>query len=316
MKLFDRSKRFIACAILVCFIPSQAWAQGITIPSGSSLNIAAGQLTVPGGITNAGTLSATTGTIKLSGNWANSGTFSAGTSTVTFNAASGTQTLNSGGTSSTTDAFYNLTHNAAGTAQLISNALTINNNFTNTSGTFNANSLNMTVSNNWNNTATFTPGTDTVTLNGANQTISGSTTFYQFTKTVTSSAALIFDHTGTQTFTNSLTMQGASAQLLNIRSDSAGTQANIALSAGGLQVLKYLDVADSNASGGLLLNDNNGVNSGNNTNWNFGGTTLTWKGGTSTAWNTATNWDLGFVPRSSDTVIIANAANQPVLSST
>jgi len=318
MKLFDRFKKFIACAILVCFIPSQAWAQGITIPSGSTFNLNTGTLTVPGFITNAGTLSATTGAINVSGNWTNSGTFSAGTGTVTFNATSGTQTLNTGGTGAA-DAFYNLTHTTNGTVSMAGYDILINNNFTNTtsSGSFLTNNFNMTVDGNWNNTSasTFTPGTDTVALSGTNQSVLGTTTFYQFSKTVASAATLTFDSSGTQKFTNSLTMKGAASNLLSIRSTTSGTQANIALSSGGLQVLNYLDVKDSNASGGIQLNDNNGVNSGNNTNWNFGTTTLTWQGGTSTAWNTAANWDLGFVPRSTDTVVIANAANQPVLAS-
>ena len=97
MKWFDRFKKFIACTILVCFIPSQAWAQGINIPAGSSLNLNTGQLVVPGDVNNAGTLTTTTGPITLTGNWTNSGTFHSGTGTVNFSGTIGTQTINSGG---------------------------------------------------------------------------------------------------------------------------------------------------------------------------------------------------------------------------
>ena len=320
MELFSRFKKLIACIILTAFIPSQAWAQGVTIPAGSSLNINTAQLTVPGNIVNAGTLGSTTGNINLIGNWTNSGTFNAGTSTVNFNAASGTQVLNSGGAAGT-DAFYNLTHNTAGTVQLNSNAIAINNNFTNTLGTFNANSLNMTVDGNWDNTATFTPGTDTVSLNGTNQSVEGTTSFYGFSKIVSTAATLTFDHLGTQSFANSLTMEGASGQLLAIRSDSPGNAAAIALSPTGAQTIGFVDVQDSNAGTSPAQQTLVGRNSPdhtvghNNTNWTFGNTTITWTGGTSTDWNVSTNWSPVLVPAPGDTVIIPSApANQPVFS--
>jgi hypothetical protein len=41
-----------------------------------------------------------------------------------------------------------------------------------------------------------------------------------------------------------------------------------------------------------------------------------WTGTTDTDWNTASNWDTGFVPTSSDDVIIPNVTNQPIISST
>ncbi len=310
MKMFSKFKKFIACAILVAFIPSQAWAQGIVVPSGSSLNVSTGRLTVPGDITNAGTLSATTGAINVSGNWTNSGIFSAGTSTVSFYAASGTQTINSGGVGAT-DAFYNLTHNAAGTVQLVSNGVLINNNFTNTAGSLNANNLNMTVDGNWQNTASFIPGTNTVTLGGANgttQDVLGSTTFYTFSKVNTAAATLTFDHTGTQTFTNSLTMQGVSGGQLVINSDSSGHAAAIALSATGMQSISFVNVKDSNAgtppTQQTLVARATSTNSGNNTNWDFGGAAIAWTGTVSSEWNNPLNWNPLVVPTSTDTVTI------------
>ena len=319
MKLFDRFKKMIACAILTAFIPSQAWAQGITIPAGSALNINTGTLTVPGNVTNAGTLAASSGTINLNGNWTNSGTFNAGTSTVNFNATSGTQNLNSGGTAAG-DAFYNLTHTTNGTVSMAGNDILINNNFTNTtvSGAFNTNNFNMTVDGNWDNTSasTFTPGTDTVTLNGANggtQDVLGTTTFYNFSKINSAAASLIFDTSGTQIFTHDLTMEGNSGtQLLTINSTTGNTQANINLRPGGAQSIQFVNVNNSNASGGgtgLQLLGRNSPDHSNfatydNTNWAFGNATITWIGVTSTEWQNVTNWDKGVVPGAGDTVII------------
>jgi len=323
MKLFDKFKKFIACAILVCFIPSQAWAQGINIPAGASLNLNTGQLIVPGDVNNAGTLSTTTGPITLTGNWVNSGAFHSGTGTVNFSGSSGTQSLNSGGAAAS-DAFYNLTHSTASTVQLNSNAIAINENFTNTAGAFDANSQNMNVAGNWENTAAFTSGTSTVTLNGPNggiQDVLGSTTFYNFSKVNTAAATLTFDAAGTQNFTNGLTMQGNSAtNLLNILSTLPGTQAKIFLASAAPQSINFVNVQDSNA----------GISPGNqtlvahvfsagsptqhNTNWFFGNVTVTWTGAVSTDWNNPANWTPSFVPTAGDSVLVPNVPNEPIFS--
>ncbi len=114
------------------------------------------------------------------------------------------------------------------------------------------------------------PGASTVNLNGTNQTISGSGTFYNLTKTVTTAATLTFQNSKEQTITNALTFQGASGQLLSLRSDSPSTQYKITLQAGKSQTLSYLDVQDSDASGGQTLGAGPySTNSGNNSNWTF-----------------------------------------------
>src|SRR5262249_19009922 len=53
--------------------------------------------------------------------------------------------------------------------------------------------------------------------------------------------------------------------------------------------------------------------SGNNTNWTFPAATLTWTGAASSAWNNAANWNLGYVPNSTDNVIISAAVNSATL---
>src|SRR5205085_11042620 len=102
---------------------------------------------------------------------------------------------------------------------------------------------------------------------------------------------------------------------LSIRSSASPAAANIALTAGGTQSITYVDVQDSNASGGLQLvarlAPDHSAGGFNNTNWAFGSTTITWDGSTSTDWDTQSNWDKGLVPVSSDIAIIANAGNQP-----
>ena len=287
------------------------------------MNLNTGQSTVPGDVNNAGTLTTVTGPITLTGNWTNSGTFHSGTGTVNFSAPGGTQTINSGGAAAS-DAFYNLTHSTPSTIQLNSNAIAINENFTNTAGTFNANNLNMDVGGNWENTAAFTPGTDTVTLNGPNgsvQDVLGSTTFYGFSKVNTAAATLTFDAAGTQNFTNSLTMQGNSAtNLLNILSTVPGTQARINLSSGAPQSINFVNVQDSNA--GIPPADQTlvarvfsaGSPTQHNTNWFFGNTTYTWTGTLSTDWNNPANWSPSLVPGPGDSVIVPVVPNEPVFS--
>jgi len=313
MKLFDKFKQYIAVIILMAFIPSQAWGQGINIPANDTLNIGDSSVTVSGGITNAGTITSTTGPINLTGNWANSGNFNSGTSTVTFNGTSGTQTLDSGGTLST-DAFYNLTHNSASTVQMSTHPILIDNNFTNTSsGIFNANTLNMTVDGNWDNgaTGTFLPGaSEIVTLNGTNQSVLGSTNFSEFSKIVSSGGpyTLTFDTGGVQTFNDSLTMQGNSSENLLIRSNNSGTKATIHLAPAAPQYITDVDVKDSDAgtspTNQTLVGRGNSVGTGNYNNWNFGNTTITWTGVVSTEWNNPQNWTPLLVPAAGDTVII------------
>jgi uncharacterized repeat protein (TIGR01451 family) len=101
-----------------------------------------------------------------------------------------------------------------------------------------------------------TAGQGTVTLNGAtgsNQHVTGSTTFYNFNKSLSGvvTGTLTFDATaGTiQLFTNGLTLQGTPANALFIRPSVAGQEAKIGLNTSGSATLNYLDVLDSDANG-------------------------------------------------------------------
>lgn len=126
-----------------------------------------------------------------------------------------------------------------------------------------------TVSGNWSRSGspTFTPGTNTVVLDGTNQTISGSTTFYNLTKTVAAAATLTFTDGTTQTVTNALTLQGASGQLLTL----AGTGVsgwNIIVPE--TQTLAYLSVSRSTNTGVTAAAGSTSTDDGNNSGWTFG----------------------------------------------
>jgi parallel beta-helix repeat protein len=131
------------------------------------------------------------------------------------------------------------------------------------------------VSGNWANSGAFNHKNGTVTLDGTNQIISGTTTFYNLTKNVTSAATLTFPSAITTTVENTLNVSGASGQLLSLRSSSLGTQWGI--DPQGTRNIAYLDVQDSNNVSGTVINtvDKNIVDSGRNTGWDIPPTVTT-----------------------------------------
>jgi hypothetical protein len=260
----------LIASLLIVGTAPPVLAAGITIANSATVTLVGSPTITTVSVGIYGTLSAGAGTIKISGNYTNIGTFTAGTGTVDFTATSGTQYLTSGGTG-TGKLFYHLTHSGAGTLYLLTNAIDIDGNFNNSAGIFDANGLAISCAGNWTNsaTATYTHNNNSVTLDGTNQTLTGPTTFYDLTKIVTSAATLTFDNTAIQTITHNLTLQGASGQLLSLRSDAAAAY-NLTLQAGGTQSLSYLDVQYSDASGGVeLAAGPTSVNSENNVNWTF-----------------------------------------------
>ncbi|MGH7198638.1 MAG: filamentous hemagglutinin N-terminal domain-containing protein, partial [Candidatus Omnitrophota bacterium] len=153
-------------------------------------------------------------------------------------------------------------------------ATDIDGNVTITSGTLDVTASNfaLTVAGNWSNSSTFTPRSGTVTFDGGDQSLTGSTTFNNFTKADTTNnstdVTLTFDNTATQTVNGLLTFDGLDANdRVNLVSDSPGTQWG--LTANGTFAIDFVDVADSDASGGLTIVHSNAVNGGNNANWGF-----------------------------------------------
>jgi hypothetical protein len=205
-------------------------------------------------------------TLTVSGTWNNTAGENLTAGTVTFDATSA-KNITSGSKS-----FYNLTLNGTSGTWTQQNALDINNNLTITAGILASNDQAISVANNWINSvgnSGFTYGTSTVTLDGATQSILGNTTFYNLTKNVTSADTLTFENGETQTFTGTMNLQGASGNLLSLRSDSTPTQWNI--DPQGTRTISYLNVKDSNNinSTKIAIEGFNITDSDNNDGWLF-----------------------------------------------
>lgn len=141
-------------------------------------------------------------------------------------------------------------------------------NFTLTGGVFTAPSSTFTIAGNFAHTGgTFTNNSGLVNLNSASsQTITGSTTFYDFTSTGGSSKTLTFPAGGTQTISHALTLTGTSlGSKLFLRSSNAGYQWNIADN--GTQSVTWVNVKDSNACSGTTIVPTGSSSMGNNSCW-------------------------------------------------
>ena len=290
-------------------------AQGLNIPDGATLDINNAHLSVSGGITISGTFSVTKGKVWLNGDWNNSsGTFMSGSSTVIFNGTE-TQTVSAGGLDDD-KVFFNFSDSGVGDIILSGSGINIDNDFMNTAGTFNAAGFDMTIAGDWSaiEGSTFLHGSNTVTLDGSQQSIMGSTTFWALNKRASVEDTLTFDSTGEQIIENFLILRGRSVnKLLSLVSNVPSNRWRISLPVGKSQDLNFLRVTDSDASAGLMLVGHEAIDGGNNAGWTFGAVTVTWEGDISTDWGTPNNWDLGFVPTPLDSVNIPALANQPSL---
>ena len=262
-----------------------------TFQSGAA-KVIAGALTVTSGTYDANGLTSTvTGLTTVTG-----GTYTAGSATQTFN---GGLTVSSGtftGSAGTVDVNGNVTISGTGVliAPAAAGSFTVSGNFAHTAGTFTHNS-------------------GTVTLDGTNQTLSGATTFNNLTKTVASADTLTLPSgaSNTQTITGTLTLRGVSGQLLSLRSDVPGAQAQI--DPQGTRLIGFLDVQDSyNINSALMNGFTSSVNSGNNTGWNFvAPAAFTWIGeGVDTNWITIANWQGGVVPGAGNTPIFDGTSSR------
>jgi surface protein len=164
---------------------------------------------------------------------------------------------------------------------------------------------------------TFNYATSTLVLTGTDTTVvTGDGSFYNLTcseagKTINFAAG------STQTVEGTLNLAGADANLINLRSTTAGTQYNLILSDGGLQDISYLDLKDCDASAGIELYAAASTDSGNNLNIFFsedGAQELIWQGDMDTDWTKPGNWDKGRVPAETDAVVIPGGlTNYPSL---
>ncbi|KKW37434.1 MAG: hypothetical protein UY87_C0093G0001, partial [Candidatus Peribacteria bacterium GW2011_GWC2_54_8] len=252
-------------------------ADALTVGTGDTLVLSGHNLFIgTGGLFLHGTLDATNNgpnasTIVISGSWLASGTgdFIAGSSAVRFDASSSSYTIAASG------AFFNLIVNGTGATYTASGSLDVNGNFELSAGTFTAPSTTLTVSGSWLKSAsgsTFAHNSGSVVLDGGDQTVSGSTLFYNLTKTGATAQQLTFVSTTMQSVSGALTLRGGSSSArLSLRTTTDGISSWLRLdSVSGTQDLAYLDVRDNNATGGEKLICFTGCkNSGNNRNWAF-----------------------------------------------
>ena len=139
-------------------------------------------------------------------------------------------------------------------------------------GTLNAASspiVTITVKGNWANYGNFNPGLSTVILAGTDQIVYGSTTFYNLIKTVTATDTLYFEKNSTQIILSGLTLQGASDNLLLLRSTEEGIYWNLDIQ--GAYSISYanIDYLNNISSSNILAR--NSFNAGHNSNVSFPG---------------------------------------------
>ncbi len=239
----------------------------LTVASGgTTITNASGTaaITVSGGVTGSGNLvinnnSTTASGISLTTASTNN------TGTITNSGTGSGSVLISGGIGSNVTG---LTQNSSTSNLSLTGTDTITGNLAITSGTLLAPTT-LNVSGNWTNSGIFTHNSGTVTLNGGNQTITGNTTFYNLIKSTSSSPTLTFAGGSTTTISSSgtLTLAGTSGHLLFLRSGSTPTRWNLVAAAG--QAISYVDVMDSDASGGTAITQSSSTDSGHNLNWLF-----------------------------------------------
>ncbi len=225
------------------------------------------------------------------------GTFSAGNSTVQYTGSGSptniaVTTYNSLQLTPSSPTTYSLTGNLTGGNALSSGSLIIDTNATldaTAASNYNLTAQNITINGaylarastislleNWINNGTFMPATSTVSLDGLNHSLTGSTTFNTLVKVdVTNDATdsiITFDNTAIQTINGTLTLNGLDADdRINLVSDSPGNQWSLVLGASATKAIDFVDVHDSDASVSnaslIPVNPTNSVDSGNNIQW-------------------------------------------------
>lgn len=113
----------------------------------------------------------------------------------------------------------------------------------------------------------FSAGSGSVVMGGDEQTISGSTLFWNLEKRVSSGATWTFGAGDTQSVRGTWTARGSPGNVLRLRSSQDGTPWRISAANYDLQ---YVDIKDSNNIGAeTILAANDAINGGANVNWAF-----------------------------------------------
>ena len=122
-------------------------------------------------------------------------------------------------------------------------------------GLVNGNSATLALAGDWDNSGTFNAGISTVRLvDGcglASAVIAGDTSFANLDMTTTSGFLYNFVSGSTQTVTGALSLEGAAANLLTIRSTLNGSEAF--LNVQGTSSADFVDVQDNDATGGNAI---------------------------------------------------------------
>ena len=224
----------------------------------------------------------TSGVLTLNGENTSAGAVQIFSNAMTFDHNNGTVTCTYTGDDTIFDmgaeTHYNLIINAAATTYTLRDSGIIAGDLTITAGTFDTGVDDLTVTGNLLNAGTFTPNSSMVTLNGTAQSLTGSWTFWSFTKAITVTDKLTFDNTATYTFGGNVTLNGTAGNILSLASNSAGDAFDFIMSAGAVKTnLDYLAVKDSDASGSdgsqTPIAPTNSTDVSGNTDWFSGGPT-------------------------------------------
>jgi len=119
------------------------------------------------------------------------------------------------------------------------------------------------------NNGNLLPRGGNVILDGTSQSLSGSTTFYNLTKTATSTDTITFNAGDIFTMENTTTLQGRNGDLLSLRSSSIGSQWTI--DPRGTRSIEYVNVQDSRNTNfsEIVCPLSICTNNGNNSRWVF-----------------------------------------------
>ena len=129
-------------------------------------------------------------------------------------------------------------------------------------------------------------------------------------------AQLNFNAGSTYAVTDLLDLRGTAGNLVKLRSSGLPTKWNLNLS-GQRQMVRYVDVRDSDASAGggrmIYAIDSTDSASPSTVNWDFNNGKF-WTGGSDSLWSTAANWSPSDAPGPTNYVIFDGTGNAPTLS--
>ncbi|NQV12085.1 hypothetical protein HQ524_01855 [Candidatus Uhrbacteria bacterium] len=241
----------------------------LTIDSGAQLS------TLSNGLIVSGTYANNSGALEMNGNEAVTLTMDTDSGQTLFVDSVGAGSYNLNGFT----AFYDLVFNdlASGGDWTMAANTDVNGMLYIVDGTFATAGFDLNVAGIWRNDSTFTHSNGHVILDGSSQTVRGSTTFYDLTKSVSSADTLTLNASDTFTVANDLILNGAAGNLLTVASSTPATAAN--LDSNGTFTVSYVSVSDNVSAGSALPICAVGcINGGGNTGWTFATT-----GGTSPA---------------------------------